>query len=340
MEKVRVIVWGVGRVGSGAVRMMLNKEWIEMVGAIDVAKEKIGKDLGDVAGTGRKLGIIVSDDADAVFSKTKADMVLHLTAPNVDETETEIMKAIAAGCNVISMADIRLIYPWADYSELGQRIDEVAKKNDVTFLATGRGPGFILDLVPIFFTGVCEHVRKIRIKRVSDAAGRSEAMLKQNGIGLTVEEFKKAVAGGALDYYVSFKASFHMIADALGWKLDEIRQTMEPLTSNKPKKVAEGVQIEPGKVYSWRLLMSGIKEGEEVLSSESMTVIDPKEEGLEVGNTISFEGEPNMEVVVKALNATASVENWAHVVNYIPLVMAAKPGLVTERELPVAAALK
>ena len=72
MQKVRVVVWGLGLQGSGAVRMMLDKEWIQIVGAIDIAKEKEGKDVGDAVGINRKLGVIVSDEPDAVFAKTQS----------------------------------------------------------------------------------------------------------------------------------------------------------------------------------------------------------------------------------------------------------------------------
>jgi len=89
LEKVNIIVWGVGRVGSEAVRKMLDKHWTKVVGAIDTDREKAGRDLGEVIGAGRKLGIVVSDDPDDVFAKTEADMVIHLTLGRPEELETQ-----------------------------------------------------------------------------------------------------------------------------------------------------------------------------------------------------------------------------------------------------------
>ncbi len=340
MQKVKVIVWGVGRVGCGSVRLMLEKEWIEIVGAIEIDKERIGKDLGDVAGAGKRLGIVITDDPDAVFAETKADVVLHVTAPKLDETESQIMTALAAGCNVISMADIRLIYPWVDYPELGQRIDEAAKKNGVTILATGRAPGFMWDLVPIFFTGVCEHVKKIRMERLGGIKGSTKALIEPMGIGRSVEEFKKGAAEGSFDYFIPAKTSVHMIADALGWELDEVTLKMEPMTSDKVKELTSDFRIEPGRVCGVRNIYSGIKGGKEVININTRSLIDPEGEGLEVGTTIYFEAEPSMEVIVKGFGTGPGVENWARPVNHITQVIAARPGLVTVRELPVAAALE
>jgi len=155
MEKVRVIVYGVGAMGSGMVRMMLDKQWIEIVGAIGHSKTKIGKDLGEVAGVGRKLGSVISDDS--VLSEVKADMVLHATSFPASDMEFQIIKAVKGKANVITLTDSRLAYPWLHWPQLARRIDEAAKENGVTVLSTGISPGFMGDLVPIMFSGQLVH---------------------------------------------------------------------------------------------------------------------------------------------------------------------------------------
>ena len=79
MEKVKAIIFAVGRIGSGVARLMVNKESMEIVGAIDIDKEKVGRDLGEVAGVGERFGIIVSNEPEAVLSKAKADIIIHTT---------------------------------------------------------------------------------------------------------------------------------------------------------------------------------------------------------------------------------------------------------------------
>ena len=341
MDKVRVIVWGVGGVGSGAVKMMSDKEWIEIeiVGAVDIAKEKVGRDVGDVAGTGSKLGVIVSDEPDAVFAKTKADMVLHWPFSLEDEMEAQIMKSIEAKSNVITIADLRLAYPWVHWPELGRRIDEAARKNGVTVLSTGLIPGLLMDLLPIALSGACAYVRKISLKRTVDYTNRSAAMMARHGIGLTPDEFQKGVVDGSVGWGVLRQIlEIDMVADALGWKLDETRDKVEPIISKKKKIARRGVEVEPGMACGAHYLFSGIKDGEAVITIDRLTtLIGPEEEGLEVETAISIEGEPNIDVVMKGFRGEVA---YASAVNRIPQVMEAGPGLVTVKDLPVVACLK
>ena len=79
MEKVKVVLYGMGYVGSGMAQLMAGKDWIEIVGAIDNDKDKVGKDVGEVAGIGRKLNVIISDDSSAVLSSGGANLVAHST---------------------------------------------------------------------------------------------------------------------------------------------------------------------------------------------------------------------------------------------------------------------
>jgi len=79
MNKVRVVLCGIGAVGRRIAKFLVEKEGVEIVGAIDVAKDKVGKDLGEVLAINKELGIAVSDDADAVLSRAKADVMVHAT---------------------------------------------------------------------------------------------------------------------------------------------------------------------------------------------------------------------------------------------------------------------
>jgi hypothetical protein len=337
MEKVRVIVYGVGAMGSRMVRMMLDKEGIEVVGGIDVAEEKVGRDVGEVSGVGKNLGIIVSGQADAILQKTKADIVLHAT-PISRGMESEIMKAIEGGLNVITLADVRLTYPWVHWPELGQRVDEAAKRNGVTVLSTGFRPGFIADLVPIVFSGVCASIERIEVRGVVDWTFFGVPTLMRMGFGLTVDEFKKTLGGRPVSPASPPSTELDMIADALGWKLSETGRTLDPVTSKKRKRTLYGMEIESGTVCGFKEVCYGILDGEAVITLELNGVVDPEDEGLGIPDSVSIKGEPDLDIVVKGSKSDAPF--YAHAVNAIPQVMEARPGLVTVRDLAVAAALK
>jgi len=346
MEKVRAIVYGIGAMGSGMVRLMLAKDWIEIVGGInrahpelkDKSKVKVGKDLGEVAGVGRKIGVIVSDNPDDVLAKAKANLVLHATSSPLSEVEAQIINCVEAGCNVISIAEVRLAYPWVHNSESGQRIDEAAKKNGVTVLFTGINPGFMMDLVPIMFTGVCASVRKITLWRLLDISPYGSGVLNNLGVGLSVSEFEKGLADGSIGWILPLTCpQIDMISEAIGWKLDETKRIVKPITSNKPKKTSYGVEIGAGKVCGVKWSYFGIKGGEALITFDWIHMLHPKEEGLEPEDRCFIEGESDIDLVVKKLDS--GVGTYAHAVNTIPQVMQAQPGLFTVRELPVAAAL-
>ena len=333
MQKAKVVVWGVGGMGSEAVRTMLDKEWTEVVGAIDTDREKVGKDLGEVVGAGRKLGIVVSDDPDDVFSKTKADMVLHLTIGYPEELEAQVMRCIQTRSNVISSGATTLAYPWVHWPELGRRFDEAAKENGVTVLCAGTIPG-MLELFPIMCSGAFSDVRKIYFKLTSDLEGNSDVYLKRHGVGLTPDEYQKGLADGSVGWLV-LEERIDMITDALGWKLDEIRRKVEPIICKKKKKIRPGIELEPGEVCGSHYLLTGMKDGEAVVNLDFALFMRPEEERIEPVDSCSIEGEP-AGVINVAVEGGLNTD-WAYIpaVNRIRQVMEARPGLIYVKDLPL-----
>ncbi|MDH5532664.1 MAG: saccharopine dehydrogenase NADP-binding domain-containing protein, partial [Candidatus Bathyarchaeota archaeon] len=171
MKKLRLVLYGVGAIGSRIAEFLLEKEGIEIVGAIDVAKEKVGKDLGDVLNLSRQLGVKVSDDPNALLSKVKADVVIHATTSFMKQAYPQIAKVIEHGVNVVSTCE-ELSYPYSMEPKLAKNLDELAKEHGVTVLGTGINPGFLMDTLIIALTGVCQKVETIKMVRMINAAMR------------------------------------------------------------------------------------------------------------------------------------------------------------------------
>ncbi|MHA1722392.1 MAG: hypothetical protein ACTSXW_04850 [Candidatus Baldrarchaeia archaeon] len=155
MDNVRVVIYGVGAIGTCIAKFVLGKKGIEIVGAIDVSPEKVGRDLGDVLGLEEKLGVVVSRDASEVLSKSKPNVTLHATGSFLDKVYPQIVEIVEAGSNVISTCET-LAYPYYRYPELSEKLDKLAKelgkaaekmKNDNAnyevheFLEPGHGEG-------------------------------------------------------------------------------------------------------------------------------------------------------------------------------------------------------
>lgn len=334
-EKIRVIQWATGAVGAEAVKIMAERPGIEVVGALVHHREKAGRDLGEVVGLGRRLGVLTSADPGDLFSRVQADLVLHATVANFQANVTEIRACLEAGLHVITVSG--LSYPWRRHPQAARELDEAARAQGVTVLGTGINPGYLLDLVPVVFSGLCAHVRRVRMRRVSEMGHYdSVPVLQSVGIGLSPEEFRRRSQEGSLLLGELFLEVIDMVAAALDWELTETEISQEPIVARKPRRTA-CMEIPPGMTCGVRVILRG-KVGEEavvVLEEPMLVDIDPAEDGLEYGTTLWIEGDFSLEVTLRddichnVARATAAVA-----VNAIPRVLAAPSGLTSMLELP------
>ncbi len=331
MTKTKAVQFGCGPIGCSVVRYAWQRPDIELVGAIDIDKSLVGRDLGEVAGINNKLGVSISADADAVLSQAKPDVVFLTTSSSLKVIYPQVERCVVAGANVVSTCE-ELCYPYRKDSRLSAEIDRIAKANNVTVLATGVNPGFLMDAWPLFMTGVCQQVKRIKAVRVQDASPRRGPFQKKIGAGCTLEEFKKLVAAGTLKH-VGLPESIAMIASGLGWKLDEITESIEPVVAKAQVKT-DFVTVEPGQAAGVRQVGRGIRAGEELVTLEFEAYVGAPESY----DAVYITGTPNLEVVIKG-GTHGDIATAAMVVNSVHRVIDAPPGLVTMKDLPIVSAL-
>ena len=332
MENVKIVLYGVGAMGTRIAKFLLKKKGVEIVGAIDVDKEKVGKDLGDVLDIGKRLGITVSNNPDNVLSKANADVVIHSTTSFLKQTYPQIAEAIKHGVNVISTCE-ELSYPYATEPELSEKLDKLAREHSVTVLGTGINPGFLMDTLVITLTSVCQEIEQIKATRIMNAATRRAPFQKKIGAGLTVNEFKERIEKKTITGHVGLTQSITMIANTLKWKLDKIEvDPVEPVIAETQVE-SEAVKVEPGQVAGLRQCARGIKEEKELISLDFQAYIGAKEEY----DAITIKGVPNVhEKIAPCIHGDSGTV--AIIVNSIPQVMNTAPGLVTMKDLPVPSA--
>jgi len=332
MDEVKVALYGVGAVGSLIAKSLLEKKGVKIVGAIDVAKDKVGKDLGEVLGLNKKIGITVSSDVDAVFSKTKPDIAIHATSSYFKDTYPQIASIVKHGVNVISTCE-ELSYPYHSEPKIAKELDKLAKKYDVTVLGTGINPGFLMDTLVITLTAACQKIEKIEAVRVMDAATRRLPFQKKIGAGLTVEEFKQKIERGEITGHVGLEQSIAMIADALAWKLDRIKtEPVEPVIAKEPVK-SDFIKVEAGKVAGLRQTARGFMENREVIVLDFRAYIGAKEEY----DAITITGVPTIKQKIQPC-VHGDMGTVAIIINSIPKVLKAPAGLLTMKDLPVPSA--
>jgi len=326
LQPVRVVVYGLGPIGRLIADVALKKRGVEVVGAIDIDPEKVGKDLGEFTGLGKALGIKISDDADKVLEETKPYVVLHATRTYLDQVYPEIVRSVKAKSSFISTCET-LAYPWHRYPYLAILIDEMAKKYGARVLGTGIGPGYRWDSLIGVLTAVCADVRKIKALLSLDAAKRRASFQKKIGLSMDPEEFKKALSEGKITAHVGYAESVLLLASMLGVKLDKVEETQEPLVTGEHLET-QYFKIEPGQVKGIRGYGSGYLNGEEFIHLEMIAAA-----GVDEYHDIRIEGEPpihwrNEKPLIPGDIATAAI-----VVNMIPRVLEAPAGLLTMRDL-------
>ena len=330
MPKIKVVQYGCGPIGCSVVKYALQRPDIEIVGAIDISPNLVGHDLGEVAGIGKKLGVTVSNEPGTVFVQTKPDLVFLTTSSSLEVSSSQLEECLKVGINVVSTCE-ELAFPYLKDPQLSEKIDKLAKANNVTVLGTGVNPGFLMDAWPLFMTGVCQRVKRIRIARVQSASTRRGPFQKKIGAGCTLEEFQERVASGTLRH-VGLAESVAMVASGLGWKLSDITESIEPIMAKEPVET-DFVSVKPGQVAGVRQVGKGIKAGEAVITLDFAASVGAPESY----DAVYITGTPDMEVVIKG-GTHGDIATAAIVVNSAQRVVPAAPGLVTMKDIPLVTA--
>jgi 4-hydroxy-tetrahydrodipicolinate reductase len=335
-DPIKIVVWGTGQMGSGIIKLVRQKKGMVLSGVISARKERDGMDVGTVIGEEKPIGLSISADAVGVLRKVKPDIVFQATCSRVVDAYPEIEAILSAGANVISIAE-EMSFPRASSPDLAEKIEKLAKKNRVSVLGTGINPGFVLDLLVIALTGVCFRVDSITARRVNDLSPYGPSVLKTQGVGITPEEFEKGVKDGSVVGHFGFPESISMIAKSLGWDIEKIEQTREPIVSTVERKTPF-VTIKPGLTAGCKHTGIGYMNNKPVITLIHPQQVHPNLANVTTGDYIEISGSPKV-AFSGSPEIPGGIGTEALAVNMIPQVINAAPGLYTMAGLPVPAAI-
>ena len=324
-NRIRVIQYGLGPIGSAVARYVTERADLEFVGGVDIDPAKFGRDVGDAIGLGRPLGFPVASRLSDLLASTKADAVIHTTSSYFDLFKGQIVEILAAGLDVVTTAE-ELSFPWLAHSAEAAEIDAAAKQAGKTVLGTGVNPGFVMDALPLFLTGICQRVNRVAVTRVIDASTRRGPFQAKIGSGLTVEAFQSRMAAGRMGH-VGLPESVGMVFDTLGKKLDRYESTVEPVIADHLVQTKH-FTVRPGQVMGLKQVARAYCGEDEFMTLTFMAALETGEEG----DTVQIFGKPDLEVKLKGTNG--DIATVAIVVNAVRRVREAPPGLVTMRDLP------
>jgi hypothetical protein len=336
MKPIRVLQWGLGAMGSGMAKLLMEKNGLQIVAAVDGRADYVGKDLGEVLGIDHKLGVLVTNKPEDVLIKEKVDVVVIATTSWLKDQISDLRKILKAGINCISIAE-EMADAQAQNPALANELDLLAKQNGVSIIGTGVNPGFVLDLMVVALTGGNHTVDRIEASRVNDLSPYGPTVMKSQGVGTTPEAFKAGVADGSIVGHVGFPESIHMISDAVGLGVDRIEQSREPIIS-KVHRETPFIKVEPGMVAGCAHIGIGYCGNKEVIKLIHPQQIHPNLENQDTGDYINIYGKPEIHMSVKP-EIAGGIATIGVAVNLIPLIVAATPGLKRMIDLPIPAAL-
>ena len=322
---IKVMHVGLGPIGAGVVRQVASRKGFKIVSAVDVDPAKVGKDLGDVCGVGRKLRVSIGDDITRAIKASKPDVAVLCTSSSLKRVVPEFEAVLKQRVPIVSTTE-ELAYPVKSNSAVAKRIDALAKRARVAVLGTGVNPGFTMDALPIALTGVCERVEKIHVDRIQDASIRRLPFQKKIGAGLTREQFMEKVKDGSVRH-VGLAESITMIADALGWKLDRVTDDIQPKMAAQ-KTSSQFLTVEAGQVCGLVQDGVGYRKGEPIITLHMEAYLGAPESY----DGVRITGNPPLAMKISG-GVHGDVATASITVNSIPKVIEAPPGLRTMRDM-------
>lgn len=306
---IRVVILGIGSVGSGIVQTLQNRKGIEIVGAIDIASEKLGKDVGILTG-GSEIGVIVRDDLEAFCADTKADVIINTASPaNIQDTYKQLLPAIQHGMNAIVASAETCNLEFTD-KEIAEEIDKLCKDNGVSYI--GRGATQTEERFIISMTEGSTDVKNISFTHFADVQAFSdESNAAEWGITLQEEDYYKGVEAGTVKSKEELKASIPYVADAFGWEIDDVTLDKNPLVN------------ETGRVYGLKATVRGFQKGEQKLEMNYVMVEDPERKYYD---HLKVEGTPMIDCMCNYTPDRGMASTIGSIVNAIPFIVDASAG--------------
>jgi 4-hydroxy-tetrahydrodipicolinate reductase len=341
---LRVVQWSTGNVGRFALRCILDHPGLELVGVWVSSAAKAGTDAGALCGLA-PVGVRATTDAEALLA-LGADCVCYTATADLRPFEAveDVCRILAAGTNVVSSSIVPLVHPRSFVPEVRDRLEAACRQGRTSFFTSGIDPGFANDLLPLTLSGLCERWEEIRVLEIINYAtyAQPRVLFETMGFGKPLDHTPLLLTPGTLAF--AWGGTVRLLAEGLGVVLEDVRETHERRPATRPLQIL-GRTVEPGTMAALRFEVQGIVAGRPAIVVEHVTRLD---------DALAPEwptGRGSYRVVVKGVPAIRCElefedERGDHavggvlltatrIVNAIPAVCAAPPGLLSALDLPL-----
>ena len=344
MARLKVIQWSTGNVGRYALRAILEHPALELAGLWVSSAEKAGRDAGELCRLS-KSGVRATNDTAALLA-LEADCVCYTATADLRPFDAieDVCHILESGKNVVSSSIVPLVHPKSFFPDTVAKLEAACRKGNASFFTSGIDPGFANDVLPLVISGLCGPWQEIRIQEIINYAtyAQPEVIFETMGFGKPLDHTSLLLAPGSISF--AWGGTIRLLADGLGLKLDEIRETHERRPATKPIEVL-GRTVEPGTMAALRFEVQGIVDGRAPIVVEHVTRLDdevapdwPRGNGsyrvVITGNPV-IRCELEMEDEHGDHAVGGVVLTATRIVNAIPAVCAAPVGVLSALDLPL-----
>lgn len=337
MEKTKIVQYGCGKMSKYTMRYVMEKGY-EIVGAVDINPNLIGKDISEIIGceeTGVKITAI--DQAEELMKNVKPDACIITTMSLIKDLEDALMLCSKLGINAITTCE-EAFYPMASNPGLTQKIDSLAKQNNCTITGSGYQDVFWGNLI-YTLAGATHKITKIKGSSSYNVEDYGIALAQVHGAGMTLEEFDEKVAAAdkisteerqkiieSGDYTPSYMWNVvPWLADKFGFTITSMAQKCVPIVAKEDiHSNTLNMDIKAGMATGMSAVVTAqTAEGVEIEAECIGKVYEPTEVDK---NDWTIFGEPDTRVVItepKTVELTC-----ASIVNRIPDLIKAPAGYV------------
>ena len=341
-RKIRVVQYGTGKMSVYTMRYVYEKG-AEIVGAIDVNPDVIGKDIGEVMGCENKgIKVVGLEDAEKMLKETKPDIAIVTTMSLISDVEDALMLCAKLGINAITTCE-EAFYPANSNPGVTSKLDEMAKSTNCTITGSGYQDIYWGQLISSI-AGSTHKITKIKGSSSYNVEDYGIALAKAHGAGLTLDEFDKQVASldrisdeerqdtiNKGEYLPSYMWNVNgWLCAKLGLTVKSQTQVTVPQTYKEDIDSSTlGMTVKAGTATGMSAVVTTKTKEGITLETQCIGKVYSKEDFDK--NEWTIEGEPNTTLVI---NRPSTVElTCASVVNRIPDVINARAGYVPTEEM-------
>jgi len=345
---LKVAVWGSGNVGRPAIRAVLSHAALTLVGVVVSSPDKVGRDAGEIAGVG-PCGVMATDDWEAVLA-AKPDAVVYTATADTrpEEASADLMACLEAGVNVVSSAFYAFLDPASAPQESLEPVEAACAASGASLLVSGIDPGWVMDILPVVLSGTSSGISENRTREIFNYAlyDQPQVVREVIGFGGPMSETPLMLHDFAIE--MVWGPMVRLVGYALGKPVESIHIEVERLPLERTVEVNGMGTFESGTQGAFRFEVQGLVDGKPRYVLEHVTRIDdacapdwprpPEGSGC---HQVLIKGNPDVNLTVHAQDhydpgagagGNASAAAW--LVNALPAVCSAKPGVVTVFDLP------